>query len=93
MKGGEQALLAELDMDCRRLWERNLGRDDRCVAASGREAWFPYLDEGVVALLQSLALSDICNLRLPPGEGDKVRFLTSHFDLPMTKFSSLPSPK
>ena len=65
-------MLAELDMDCRRLWERNLGRDDRCVADSDREAWFPYLDEGVVQLLQSLDISSICNLHLPPGEGDKV---------------------
>lgn len=32
----------------------NLGRDDRCVAAHGREARFPYLDENVMVLLRAL---------------------------------------
>lgn len=38
----------ELQKDQARLWKRNLGRDDRCIADHGREARFPYLDEGVV---------------------------------------------
>ncbi len=36
-----------------------LDRDDRCIADNGREAWFPYLDEGVVGLLQGLPLSEV----------------------------------
>ena len=38
-------------------WARNLGRDDRCVGAHGRESRYPYLDEGVVALLRALPLA------------------------------------
>jgi asparagine synthetase B (glutamine-hydrolysing) len=72
LRAGAGALEAELDMDCRRLWERNLGRDDRCVGDSGREAWFPYLDEGVVRVLQSLPVGALCDLDRPPGEGDKL---------------------
>lgn len=37
-------------------WRR---RDDRCIADKGREAWFPYLDEGLVALLQQLPLREV----------------------------------
>ena len=40
-------IVAELNKDTERLWRRNLGRDDRCVADLGREGWFPYLDEEV----------------------------------------------
>jgi len=68
LRGGAAALEAELDMDCARLPTRNLGRDDRCVADAAREPWFPYLDEGVVRLLASLPVSDLCDLHLPPGE-------------------------
>lgn len=34
-------------------------RDDRCVSDSGREAWFPYLDEQLVAFLQQLPLNEV----------------------------------
>lgn len=42
----------ELQKDQARLWKRNLGRDDRCIAEHGREARFPYLDEGVVGYIR-----------------------------------------
>ncbi len=35
-------------------------RDDRCAADHQRELWFPYIDENVVAFLQSL---DMCEVR------------------------------
>jgi asparagine synthetase B (glutamine-hydrolysing) len=54
-----RALEEELSMDLERLWKRNLGRDDRCVSDSGREAWFPYLDEHVVNYLQSLPMAEV----------------------------------
>ena len=52
--GGFEALRVEIAADVRRLWLRNLGRDDRCVGARGREARFPFLDEAVVAAISQL---------------------------------------
>ncbi|CAI5726284.1 unnamed protein product [Hyaloperonospora brassicae] len=69
--GGAQALRAELKKDLSRLWTRNLGRDDRCIAAHGREARFPYLDESVVATIASFPISCLCDADLPRGVGDK----------------------
>ncbi len=46
---GYQGLLAELELDFSRLGKRNLGRDDRVIAHWGREARYPYLDEGFVS--------------------------------------------
>jgi asparagine synthetase B (glutamine-hydrolysing) len=69
--GGWAKLRTELDLDLHRLWERNLGRDDRVISDHGREARFPYLDANVMSFLQSRPLADICNLNLAPGVGDK----------------------
>jgi asparagine synthetase B (glutamine-hydrolysing) len=71
-RGGWQALKEELQMDQSRLWERNLGRDDRIGADHGKEARFPYLDAHVSRLLcEQLPLEQVCDFSLPPGEGDK----------------------
>jgi asparagine synthetase B (glutamine-hydrolysing) len=69
--GGFDLLEAELQMDQDRLWDRNLGRDDRLVADHGKEARFPFLDAHVVNFLRNQPLKNICNLDLPPGQGDK----------------------
>jgi hypothetical protein len=37
----------------------------------GREVRCPYLDEAVTAYLRMLPLPVLCDLRLPPGIGDK----------------------
>lgn len=44
----------ELEKDFARLWQRNLGRDDRITMDSGREPRFPFLDEGVLRTLEWL---------------------------------------
>lgn len=59
---GVEALENELNFDMRRLWQRNLGRDDRCVSDNAVEAWFPFLDEEVVSFLQSLSISEVSDL-------------------------------
>ena len=48
-RGGFATLVDELALDTSRLGKRNLGRDDRVIAHWGREARYPYLDEGLVA--------------------------------------------
>lgn len=70
-RGKWEVLQAELEKDFNRIWKRNLGRDDRIVSDSGREARFPYLDENVVRFLNSQPLWNVCNLGEAPGVGDK----------------------
>ncbi|GJP46321.1 hypothetical protein CLOM_g5625 [Closterium sp. NIES-68] len=65
-------LETEMREDVRRLWRRNLGRDDRCLSDHGREPRFPFLDEGVMSALLALPLPRITDLHLPPGTGDKL---------------------
>jgi asparagine synthetase B (glutamine-hydrolysing) len=66
-----QMLRQELQLDQERLWERNLGRDDRILSDHGKEARLPFLDSAVVAYLRSLPVQLICDYSLPPGLGDK----------------------
>ena len=67
---GWQGLQEEMALDMRRLWHRNLGRDDRIVSDHGRESRHPFLDESLLQLLLSLPLPLIADLRL---------VCTSHF--------------
>ena len=64
-------LSEEMAMDVRRLWLRNLGRDDRLVADRGREARHPFLDEAVVLEALRHPLPALADLRLPLGVGEK----------------------
>jgi hypothetical protein len=64
---GWQGLADELSQETRRLWVRNLGRDDRIVADTGREARHPFLAEDVVDALLATPLHLVADLRLPPG--------------------------
>ena len=69
--GGLPRLAAELELDVRRLWQRNLGRDDRVVSECGRELRTPFLDEAVTCTLRALPLPALLDLSLPYGVGDK----------------------
>ncbi|TYH96556.1 hypothetical protein ES332_A12G185200v1 [Gossypium tomentosum] len=62
----------EMKLDMQRIWKRNLGRDDRCVADSGKEvARFPFLDEDIIRMLLDIPLWEIADLDQPSGKGDK----------------------
>ncbi|GMH27571.1 hypothetical protein Nepgr_029414 [Nepenthes gracilis] len=61
----------EMKLDMQRIWKRNLGRDDRCIADNGKEARFPFLDEDVIRVLLDFPLWEIANLDQPSGTGDK----------------------
>uniref|UniRef100_A0A7C9AWR6 Asparagine synthase (Glutamine-hydrolyzing) n=1 Tax=Opuntia streptacantha TaxID=393608 RepID=A0A7C9AWR6_OPUST len=60
-----------MKLDMQRIWKRNLGRDDRCIADNGKEARFPFLDEDVIRVLLDFPLWEIANLSRPSGIGDK----------------------
>ncbi|WIA39184.1 hypothetical protein OEZ86_005309 [Tetradesmus obliquus] len=70
--GSWQGLADELAVDVKRLWIRNLGRDDRLVADHGREGRHPFLDEVLMAGLLGMPLQLLADLSKPPGTGDKV---------------------
>jgi len=69
-KGGEKALKAELQLDLSRMWTRNLGRDDRCIAAHGKELRAPFLDQDVVATVLCSPLSDLVDFSVGSSRSD-----------------------
>ncbi|CAF2090534.1 unnamed protein product [Brassica napus] len=69
--GSWAALDQEMKLDMQRIWKRNLGRDDRCIADNGKEARFPFLDEDVIKTLLDIPLWKITDLEQPSGKGDK----------------------
>lgn len=70
-KGSWVGLHDEMKLDMQRIWKRNLGRDDRCIADNGKEARFPFLDEDVIKTLLDIPLWEVANLDQPSGIGDK----------------------
>merc|ERR1719383_644100 len=69
--GGAEGLEEELAMDMRRLWVRNLGRDDRVVSDAAREARHPFLHESVLRAVLDTPCSLLADLSPVPGTGDK----------------------
>lgn len=70
-RGSWRELNEEMKLDMQRIWKRNLGRDDRCIADNGKEARFPFLDEDVIRILLSIPLWEVTDLDQPSGIGDK----------------------
>lgn len=62
---GFEGLQAELRLDMRRLWRRNLGRDDRLISDHGRESRHPFLDEAFMDTILSLPLPLVADLDQP----------------------------
>ncbi|MCJ1403580.1 hypothetical protein MMC11_006803 [Xylographa trunciseda] len=58
---GHDGILDELELDFRRLGNRNLGRDDRVISHWGKEARYPYLDENVVSWALERPLHEKCS--------------------------------
>ena len=72
LKGGWEAFERELEKDVSRLWERNLGRDGRCLSDSGREARYPFLDEEVMRVISTFPVETLLDCEKPRGVGDKI---------------------
>ncbi len=70
-KGGWPALEEEIQLDVRRIWERNFGRDDRVVSDHGKEGRLPFMDERVIHFAMTSPLSSLVDFSMPAGEGDK----------------------
>jgi asparagine synthetase B (glutamine-hydrolysing) len=70
-RGGYERLQNELNIDIQRLWERNLGRDDRVLSDTGKEVRFPFLDVNVVQFVQALPLQCVVDYSMDVGVGDK----------------------
>ncbi|XP_054881596.1 asparagine synthetase domain-containing protein 1-like [Poeciliopsis prolifica] len=87
---GLRGLLEELSMELGRISSRNLGRDDRAVGDHGKEARFPYLDEGVVSYLSSLPVWLKADLSLPRGVGEKLLLRAAARRLGLGRSAVLP---
>lgn len=87
---GHGGLLEELAMELGRISTRNLGRDDRVIGDHGKEARFPYLDEGVVSYLNSLPVWTKADLSLPRGVGEKLLLRLAAKQLGLGQSAVLP---
>ena len=88
--GSWSAVVSELEMEMKRISERNLGRDNRIIADHGRAPRLPYLDENVVAFLADLPVWIKADLRLPVGVGDKMILRCLAYRLGLIRTASEP---
>lgn len=51
---GIEGVVDEISFQMRRIWTRNMGRDDRVYSHHGRDLKLPYLDESLVSFLNRL---------------------------------------
>ncbi|XP_060113242.1 asparagine synthetase domain-containing protein 1 [Heteronotia binoei] len=89
-RDGFEGLNKELRMELGRISSRNLGRDDRVIGDHGKEARFPFLDEGVVSFLNSLPVWEKADLTLPQGVGEKLLLRLAAVELGLTASAVLP---
>ncbi|KAL9624860.1 MAG: hypothetical protein Q9160_000907 [Pyrenula sp. 1 TL-2023] len=65
---GYTGLIEELDLDTRRLGQRNLGRDDRVISHWGRQARYPFLDEAFMSWAVQLPVWEKCGFGEKPSD-------------------------
>jgi len=68
-RGGQEALVGELELDFNRIGKRNLGRDDRVISHWGKEVRYPYLDEDLVSWTLQRPVWEKCGF-VTPGKQD-----------------------
>ncbi|KAL9655697.1 hypothetical protein ABK040_004930 [Willaertia magna] len=68
---GWKGLNEEMDMDIKRLWIRNLGRDDRVISYHGRESRNPFLDEPFINFVRTLPLWYLASFNHVNANSDK----------------------
>ena len=59
-------------LDLKRLWIRNLGRDDRSITSNEKECRFPFLDLKLISVVKSFDPKTLTDFSLPKGLGDKL---------------------
>ena len=84
---GADGLKREMLRDFTRLWQRNLGRDDRIVSDHGVEGRFPFLDEEVLETLSLIPIDGVCDMR--QSGGDKLVLRTAARMLGLVTTSAL----
>jgi asparagine synthetase B (glutamine-hydrolysing) len=89
----KKSLTDEIQIDFKRLWERNLGRDDRIISDHGREGRMPFLDEDVLSVLSGnyclVKIEHICDLTKNDGIGEKILLRTCARMIGLTDISFL----
>ena len=87
-RGGSKEMEAEMSLDLDRLWHRNLGRDDRVISSTGKEARFPYLDIDLLRFMREKCPTEhLCDWTDFRGKGDKKllrKVADQCFNLPIT---------
>jgi len=68
---GWSGLVQEIEMEMKRLPQRNLGRDDRIISDHGKESRLPFLDEDLINFLNGVKVEFKVNFSLPRGLGEK----------------------
>lgn len=68
----QACLQTELERDWQRIPSRNLARDDRVIADSGRTPRAPFIEENVVKFARSLKPNQRCCFLYEDGVGDKL---------------------
>lgn len=74
-------LREELALDQERIWERNLGRDDRVLSDLNKEVRYPFLDVNVTRFLDSVPLNYLVDYSLPVGDKHLLRTLAASLGL------------